>query len=199
MRLPRTAVGAILLLGLVTGLVAGCGAAGSSTPTVPALGAGSTGMAGAGRAAAVRAAAQCIREHGVPGYQDPVLTADGLVFSDLRSLQDASQATMDAVQSACAGLAASAGFNPLSEPPAPPALVAAGVKAAECLRGNGLANYADPTAQTGYVPGHGFSATGSEMPAGGKADPIWQNAAHACRSLLDAEILASTLGNLGHG
>jgi hypothetical protein len=36
------------------------------------------------------------------------------------------------------------------------------------------------------------------MPAGGKADPAFQAAAHACRALLDAEIRASTLASLGN-
>jgi hypothetical protein len=40
--------------------------------------------------------------------------------------------------------------------------------------------------------------TSAEMPAGGKASPVYQRAAQACRSLLDDEIRASTLSSLGH-
>jgi hypothetical protein len=155
-------------------------------------------LTGSARAAALRAAAQCIRQHGVPSYADPVLTASGQVYSDSRSIQDASQAVLDAVQQACGTLAARAGLNPSYEPPAPPQLVEAGVRSDECLRAHGLPNVQDPTAQTPYTPGHGFGFTAGEMPAGGKADPAYQAAAHACRALLDAEIRASTLASLGN-
>ena len=188
-------------------LLAGCGSSGAGSPGVPALsqaagqGTASQGSAGQGsssaRAAALHAAAQCIRQHGVPSYADPVLTASGQVYSDSRSIQDAPQPVVNAVQQACGGLAARAGLNPLSEPPAPPQLVEAGVRSAECLRAHGLPNVQDPTAQTPYTPGHGFGMSASEIPAGGKADPAYQAAAHACRAILDTEIRASTLASLG--
>jgi len=184
-------------------LLGGCASAGSSASAVPALSqAASQGTAGqgsgSGRAAALRAAAQCIRQHGIPSYADPVLTSGGQVYSDSRSIQDASDATVNAVQQACRALAARAGLNPMSEPPAPPQLVEAGVRAAECMRAHGLPNIQDPTAQTPYTPGHGFGLSASEVPAGGKANPVYQAAAHACRSLLDTEIRASTLASLGN-
>ncbi len=184
-------------------LLGGCASAGSSASGVPALSqAASQGTAGqgsgSGRAAALRAAAQCIRQHGIPSYADPVLTSGGQVYSDSRSIQDASDATVNAVQQACRALAARAGLNPMSEPPAPPQLVEAGVRAAECMRAHGLPNIQDPTAQAPYTPGHGFGLSASEVPAGGKANPVYQAAAHACRSLLDTEIRASTLASLGN-
>ncbi len=193
-------------------LLAGCGGSATSSPGVPALSqAASQGSAGQGsqsqgsqsqgsstRAAALHAAAQCIRQHGVPSYADPVLTASGQVYSDSRSMQDAPQSVLDAVQQTCGTLAARAGLNPSSEPPAPPQLVEAGVRSAECLRAHGLPNVHDPTAQTAYTPGHGFGFTRGEIPAGGKLDPAYQAAAHACRALLDAEIRASTLASLSN-
>ena len=208
-------------------LLAGCGGSATSSPGVPALsqaaqgqgaqgqgaqGQGAQGqdspsqgprqptsqLTGSARAAALRAAAQCIRQHGIPSYADPVLTASGQVYSDSRSIQDASQAVVDAIQQACGTLAAQAGLNPSYEPPAPPQLVEAGVRSAECLRAHGLPNVHDPTAQSPYTPGHGFGFTAGEIPAGGKLDPAYQAAAHACRALLDAEIRASTLASLGN-
>ena len=208
-------------------LLAGCGGSATTSPGVPALsqaaqsqgaqgqgaqdqgaqdqGSPSQGprqptsqLTGSARAAALRAAAQCIRQHGVPSYADPVLTASGQVYSDSRSIQDASQAVLDAVQQACGTLAARAGLNPSYEPPAPPQLVEAGVRSDECLRAHGLPNVQDPTAQTAYTPGHGFGFTADEIPAGGKLDPAYQAAAHACRPLLDAEIRASTLASLSN-
>jgi len=158
-------------------LLAGCGGSATSSPGVPALsqaaGQGSPGQGSSARAAALHAAAQCIRQHGIPSYADPVLTASGQVYTDSRSMQDASQPVLDAVYHACSALAARAGLNPSSEPSA-------------------------PTAQTAYTPGHGFGFTRGEIPAGGKLDPAYQAAAHACRALLDAEIRASTLASLGN-
>jgi len=150
-----------------------------------------------GRAAALHAAAQCIRQHGIPSYQDPVLASGGRVFSDLRSIQDAPDATISAIQQACGTLVARAGLSPQDEPPAPPQLIQAGVRAARCMRAHGLPDDRDPTAQTPYTPGHGFGLTADEVPSGGKASPVYQTAAHACRSLLDDEIRASTLASLG--
>jgi hypothetical protein len=190
----------------------GCASAGPGSPAVPAVaqssggtaagqggaGQGSAGQGDTARAAALHQAAQCIRQHGIPSYADPVLTSDGRVYSDRRSIQDASPAPLSAIQQACGALAARAGLNPADEPPAPPQLVEAGVRAARCMRAHGLPDDQDPSARTPYTPGHGFGMTAAEMPAGGKASPVYQRAAQACRSLLDAEIRASTMASLGH-
>jgi hypothetical protein len=202
---------AIPVIALV--LLAGCGSSHRS-PSVPSLAGGGTsssarapaapGGTGPDRVAALHAAAQCIREHGAPTYQDPVLTADGHVYTDARSIQDLDRKnrgtpTLDAIRRACGTLITAAGFQPDDEAPAPPQLVEAGVKAARCLRANGLPNYRDPTSSTQFTPGHGFGITADEVPAGGKADPTVQRAFGACRGLLDEEIRQSTLGNLSHG
>ena len=71
---------------------------------------------------------------------------------------------------------ARAGLNPMHEPPAPPQLVQAGVRAAECMRAHGLPNDADPTANTPYTPGHGFGLGAGEVPAGGKLSHGFQQA-----------------------
>src|SRR5262245_16458020 len=184
-------------------LLAGCAGSGPAAPAVPTApqGGAASSQAGpvtaSGRAAALHAAAQCIRQHGLPSYQDPVLVSGGRVFSDLRSVQDAPDATISAIQHACGALVARAGLDPRDEPPAPPPLVQAGVRAARCMRAHGLPALHDPTAQSPYTPGHGFGMTDSEVPPGGKASPVYQAAAHACRSLLDDEIRASTLASLG--
>jgi hypothetical protein len=184
------------VLALTGGLaLAGCGSS-HAGPQVPSISGHSQG-AGAGRAAALHAVAQCVREHGIPTFPDPILTSTGRVYFDLRSIQDASRGQQDEAQHACGGLAAHAGFNPTSEPPAPPQLVAAGVAAARCMRANGMTAMSDPTASTMYVPGHGFSLTPDEVPAGGKADPAWRRAVQACSHQVDAEIRASTLASLG--
>ena len=221
---PVVAVVAVAVAAVAAGaLLAGCGGQGSS-PSVPSLGggngttaavagarpsasatgskgssmSGTAGGSGPARAAALQMAAQCIRQHGVPGYTDPVLTPSGYVFTDLRSFEDASQSTLAAVQQACGTLLARASLYPDQEPPAPPQFVRTGVRSAECLRAHGMTHVTDPTAQSPYTPGHGFGLDASQVPAGGKASPIWQHAAAACRSILDAEIAASTLASLGN-
>jgi hypothetical protein len=163
----------------------------------------------ASRVSELHAAAQCVRDHGVPGYQDPVLTADGHVYSDARSFQDAggkqSRAQQDAlyaaIEHACGRLFAVAGMQPDDEAPAPPALVRAGVRSAQCLRAHGLPHMRDPGSDTAFTPGHGFGLSADELPdngALGKGDPVVQRAFTACRSLLDAEIRASSLSTLAH-
>jgi hypothetical protein len=165
---------------------------------VPSLSGGSGGAGGGGnRAAGLHAAAQCIRQHGVPGYADPVLTSSG-VYSDARSFQDASQAALSEVRAACGALMARAGLNPENEPPAPPQLVQAGVRSAECARAHGLPNMKDPSARTPYTPGHGFGMSADEVPAGGKLSPGFQQATHACGPQFAAEIRASTLSSLSN-
>jgi hypothetical protein len=157
----------------------------------------------------LHAAAECIREHGIPSYQDPVLTADGQVYSDSRSIQDAGSkvppaqqdALMNAIRQACGRLFAIAGLQPDDESPAPPQLVQAGVRSARCLRANGLPLVRDPTSQTPFTPGHGFGLEANELPnngALGKTDPTVQRAFTACRPVLDSEVRASDLTALVH-
>ncbi|HVV24359.1 MAG TPA: hypothetical protein VHF06_33300 [Pseudonocardiaceae bacterium] len=196
MKRGKIAIGAVCA-GL---LLAGCSSPPSST--VPSLGGVSAAVSHGSQPQALHAAAQCIRDHGVPAYQDPVVAPDGSVYTDQRSLEDASKddrGFLDSVRSACQSLFAAAGFNPSSEPKATPALVRAGVQAARCLRAHGMPNYRDPTASSRFTPGHGFGITEDEMPPGGKTSGVFQQAARACRGQLDAEIRASTLQSLSHG
>lgn len=184
------------------GTLAACGT--PASPAVPRLSGQAqrsgtqTGDAGPERRNRLHAAAECIRQHGIPTYQDPVLTSDGRVYTDARSVQDASDATRAAVQSACGALISAARFQPDEQAPAPPAMVQAGVKAAQCLRANGLPKVKDPTSTTFFTPGHGFGLDGDALPAGGKQDPVVQRAFHACRPLLDAETRLSSLESLDH-
>jgi hypothetical protein len=201
----------VLIAGATLVALAGCGSSppASTVPTLHGSGSasGNSGGYSTTRVAALHTAAQCIRTHGVPTYQDPVLTANGQVFTDARSIQDLSQgadrgaSVLAGIRSACGALMATAGFQPDDIAPAPPKLVQAGVKAAQCVRANGLPNYRDPTSATPFTPGHGFGFTANELPnrgSLGKQDPSFQRATSACRSQLDAEITASELSNLAH-
>jgi hypothetical protein len=201
----------VVSIGLTTLLVGVGGACSSSggKATVATVGGGSSTVAavGHGRAAALRAAAACIRQHGVPNMQDPTVSPDGGVYTDTRALQDASYVknsdrqtgVVDAARSACKDLIDAANWNPDQLPPPPPAMVAAGVRSAECLRAHGLPNVKDPTPSSPYTPGHGFGMSQGELPANGKSDPTVQAALHACRPILDGEISASSLTNLARG
>jgi hypothetical protein len=188
----RAAVG---LLAVLAALSAGCGG-GAGPATVPSLSGGSGQGGGSSRAAELHAAAQCIRQHGVPGYADPVLTPSGAVYTDSRSMQDVSRAALSEVRAACGALMTRAGLDPMREPPAPPQLVQAGVHSAECARAHGLPSMKDPTARSPYTPGHGFGMSPDEVPAGGKLSHGFQEAAHACGRQFAAEIRASTLSSL---
>ena len=179
-----------LLLAACAALVtAGCAAA---------PGAGPSPGAGGERVAALHAAAECLRQHGVSNFADPVVGANGQVFTDTRPLESLEpRGAADAVREACRTQLGAANWNPEQQPPAPAALVAAGVRAARCLREHGLPDMHDPTASSNYTPGHGFGITGGELPPGAdKGTPVVQQAFQACRSLLDAEIRASTLTEL---
>lgn len=200
MKRGLTALAALTLLGAL--VLAGCSSAGG--PTVPALGstsgtANADGGSGGDRAAKVHAVAECIRSHGAPTYQEPVIDAAGHVYSDTRSLDRLSRSALDELDRSCGALAAAAGYSPTDEPPAPPALVAAGVRSAQCLRQHGLPSMHDPTSASAYTPGHGFGLRAGDLPnngALGKDDPAVQRAFAACRALLDAEIRASELTSL---
>jgi hypothetical protein len=189
-------LGAAVLLDAAV-LLAGCGGTGGQSARAPSPGTTATVMSSSGRGAALHEVAQCIRDHGLPSYPDPVLTASGQAYTDLQTFRLAPDQVANAIQQACGALMARAGFDPTSEPPAPAQLVRAGVRAAQCMRAHGLPNVSDPTAQTPYAPGHGFGFTGSELPAGDKFNPAFRHAAQACQAVLDAEDRASILQSLG--
>jgi hypothetical protein len=181
------------------GALAACGGT-PAAPSVPRL-SGSAGatLGAAARRDALHAAAECIRQHGIPTYQDPVLTTDGHVFTDARSIQNASDETIQAAQHACAAQISQAQFQPDAQSPAPPRLVAAGVKLAQCLRAHGMPNVKDPTSNSYFTPGHGFGLTPDEVPAGGKSNPIFRRALEACSKENDDTTRLSTLQELANG
>ena len=172
---------------LVAAALAGC----SNDPTTPA--AASSGD----RTVALHTAAQCLRQHGIMHFADPVLGADGTVFTDSRALEKAADDTREAAMNACRDQVNAAGWNPDQQPPAPAALVAAGVRSAQCLRAHGLPNVKDPTANSPYTPGHGFGLRADELPPGvDKRSPIMRQALDSCRTVLNAEHTASSLDRL---
>ncbi|NMO50003.1 hypothetical protein HH310_02175 [Actinoplanes sp. TBRC 11911] len=185
-----------------------------STSTVPRLSATSTastgttgdtgnpnavgGDASAARRTKLHAAADCVRQHGAPNYQDPLLTSDGYVYTDDVALRSLDGPQLDAIETACQDLIRAASFSMRDQGPAPPKLIQAGVRSAQCLRENGLPNFKDPTADRPFSPGKGFGLDPEAIPAGGKQNPTVMRALQACRKILDEEAALSSLGSLGH-
>jgi hypothetical protein len=207
-----------LLAVVVVVMSLGACSSGPSAPTVPRLagsgsaGTGTTGTtatddenpngvggdSSAGRRAKLHAAAECIRRHGAPQYQDPVLTADGYVYTDEVAFRPLSGQQLDAITTACQSLIHAANFAIRDQGPPPPKLIEAGVRSAQCMRAHGLPRYKDPTADSHFSPGKGFSLDSQAIPPEGKQSPILRRAVDACRQLLDEEAAQSSLGNLGH-
>lgn len=173
---------------LALAALAGC----SSPPDTPAA----TGSGD--RAAKLHDAAECLRQHGVENFHDPVLGANGQVFTDTRALEEKPpENKVSTALNACKDKINAANWKPDQLPPAPAALVAAGVKSAQCLRAHGLPNVKDPTANTQYTPGHGFGLRADELPPGAdKRSGALHQALEACRPILDAETRASNLDQL---
>jgi hypothetical protein len=112
----------------------------------------------------------------------------------LRGLEESRMTTID---TACHGLIVAAAFGITDQGPPPPKMIAAGVRSARCMRAHGLPDYPDPTVDSHFSPGKGFSLTREALPAAGKQDPTVRRALDACRALLDEEAALSSLGNLG--
>jgi hypothetical protein len=180
--------------GLSPTATASTGATGNDSDNPNAVG----GDASAARRTKLHAAAECVRQHGAPDYQDPLLTSDGYVYTDdvaLRSLEDPE---LDAIQNACKDLIRAASFSMRDQGPPPPKLIQAGVRSAQCLRENGLPDFKDPTVDRHFSPGKGFGLDPEAIPAGGKQNPTVMRALEACRKILDEEAALSSLGNLGN-
>jgi len=171
---------------------AGAGRENSDNPNATA------GDGSAARRAKLHAAAQCIRQHGASSYQDPVLTADGYVYTDEVALRSLDGPQLDAITTACQALIHAANFSVRDQGPPPAQLIRAGIRSAQCLRAHGLPKMKDPTVASEFSPGKGFGLQPDAIPAGGKQNPIVQRALEACRSILDGEAQVSNLGNLGH-
>lgn len=182
----------MLTLRITGALLALAALAGCSSQDPPAA----TGSDG--RATKLHDAAECLRQHGVEHFADPVLGANGQVFTDTRALQEKEPETaVSTAMTACRDKINAANWNPDQLPPAPAALVAAGVESARCLRAHGLPNVKDPTANSSYTPGHGFGLRIEELPPGvDKRSPVMRQAFEACRSILDRENAASSLDQL---
>jgi len=159
-------------------LLGACGG-GSSTPHVAtATGSHVTTVPRASETVILHSAAQCIRDHGVPDFPDPVIASDGSVQYDKQLLNSLPDSVTHPIQAACEAQinAAQQYVDPQGQgdqQPTPQEL-AAEKKFAQCIRQHGYPAFPDPS------PTGGFQATpgGPTMPA--KGSPAFQ----ACRSYL---------------
>jgi hypothetical protein len=118
---------------------------------------GSSGPSAAFRAAELKVS-QCIRAHGVPNYPDPGSSGEiqsqssgnGSVTVNGVKL-DATAQTLQNAQKACAKYAPQAPAVSASQLAS---IKQGAVKMAECMRKNGVPNFADPSVTTG-PGGHG--------------------------------------------
>ena len=194
---------AAIVLGALT--LAGC-AGSHSSASVPSLGgSGAPGGSTRHNAAALHTAAQCIRDHGIPNYADPVIGPGDVVYTDQRDLEKASDAAVGAARAACRAIVAQANFDPTQRPHPPAQMVRDGVREAQCLRAHGLPNWPDPKPTDTFDPGHGFQVTeaafAGAVPPGAnpKQSAAFQTAIQACRSEADAVEHDSQLSSLAQG
>jgi hypothetical protein len=187
----------------VLGAASACGGSDSSA-SVPTLHQQANASAHH-NAAALHAAAQCLRDHGIPDYQDPVVGPGEVVYTDQRNLERASRDVEQGALQACRSLIAQANFDPTERPHPPAQMVRDGVREAQCLRSHGLPNWPDPKPTDTFDPGHGFQVTDAAfagaVPAGAnpKQSSAFQNAIAACQSEGEAVSRDSQLSNLAHG
>jgi hypothetical protein len=156
--------------------LAGC-APGQAAPAVPSLGGGTAGAPS--QASALHLAGQCMRQHGIPGFPDPVLNSVGQVTFSKSQLVTVSKAVVSQALTACrvaldrAGIQAGRGHDLGGKPS--PAQLREIVAFARCMRAHGLTGLQDPNPANGQI---------SLPPGVAKDSPVVLRASRACRSLL---------------
>src|SRR6516225_5989899 len=194
---------ALVLVG-VTLMLGACGASShdSGVPTLSASNGNATDSGSRPSTSALHAAAQCIRDHGIPAYQDPAVGPDFTIYADQRSLEKASDAAVQQARTQCSALIAAAHFDPARRPHPPAQMVRDGVREAQCFRAHGLPNWPDPKPTDTFDPGHGFQVTDAAFAGAVPADAnpklssVFQHAIAACQSETQAVSRDSQLSNL---
>jgi hypothetical protein len=129
----------------------------------------------AGATPLVHAAAQCLRDHGIPNFPDPVLDTRGRPQIDDQLLNSLPASVTQAAEQACtAQIDAAQRAADTQRPPATPQELAQDTRFAQCMRQHGWPNFPDPDADGSFR-----ASTQSAMPSS-KNDPSFQ----ACRSQL---------------
>lgn len=167
-RLSHLWAGAAVALGVAVSACSGGSTASTTAPSGGSALAGGSAPAGATALAQAVVYSQCIRNHGVPNFPDPVQTPSGGYGYRTSGIDPNSAAFQGALQ-ACKGLPSpwnSAGQQ-LST-----AEQQAWLNWARCIRTHGLANFPDPTFSGSEVHDSGVAA----------GSPQLQHAMDTCRS-----------------
>jgi len=123
----------------------------------------------------IHTAAQCVRDHGIPTFPDPVFDTRGQLQVDDQLLHSLPASVTQAVEQACrAQIEAAQQAADAERPPETPQELAQDTRFAQCMRQHGWPNFPDPNAQGQFV-----SSTPGALPPT-KSDPSFQ----ACRSQL---------------
>ena len=155
--------------------LAACGGS-SSTPHVAAASSPTGHAASAAHSNAppsvtqlIHTAAQCLRDHGIPNFPDPVVDTHGQIQYDEQLIKNLPAAVTQRAQLACQSqinAAQSAAAN--AQPPATPQEIAQATRFAQCMRQHGWPNFPDPDAQGSFS-----SSTPGAMPPT-KNDPSFR-------------------------
>ena len=125
----------------------------------------------------IHTAAQCVRDHGIPNFPDPVLDIHGYPQYDdqlIRSLPAA--VTQRAVNACSRQINAAQSLAPHPQPPATPQEIQQATQFAQCIRQHGWPRFPDPDSRGGFELSNPHDGPPS------KNDPSWQ----ACRARLAA-------------
>jgi hypothetical protein len=128
--------------------------------------------AASGRAGAIQlihAAAQCLRDHGIPTFPDPVLESNGQLQMDDQLLNSLPASVTQTAEQACtARIEAAQQAAEAERPPETPQELAQDTRFAQCMRQHGWPNFPDPNALGQYI-----SSTPGALPSS-KRDPSIQ-------------------------
>jgi len=161
--------------------LAACGGS-SSTPHVAAASSPTGHAASAAHSNAppsvtqlIHTAAQCLRDHGIPNFPDPVVDTHGQIQYDEQLIKNLPAAVTQRAQLACQSqinAAQSAAAN--AQPPATPQEIAQATRFAQCMRQHGWPNFPDPDSHGGFELSNPHDGPTT------KNDPSFQ----ACRSIM---------------
>jgi hypothetical protein len=132
-------------------------------------------LAHTGTAQLIHTAAQCLRDHGIPNFPDPVLDARGGVQIDDQLLKSLPASVTQAAEQACTTqIDAAQQAADVQRPAATPQELAQATRFAQCMRQHGWPHFPDPDAHGSFS-----SSTPGAMPST-KGGPAFE----ACRSQL---------------
>jgi hypothetical protein len=167
----------IAVLGAAVFVPVACGSSHSTPQVARATGAAHAAPPNrhAGETQLIHTAAQCLRDHGIPNFPDPVLDTRGQPQIDQQLLNSLPASVTQAAEQACrAQIDAAQQSADAQRPPATPQELAQATRFAQCMRQHGWPNFPDPDAHGSFS-----SSTPGALPPS-KRDPSWQ----ACRSQL---------------